>query len=110
MAGLGVFSFFANAQCSDGSFVSSMCVIFLFLSVLCFCGYGIVQFCKRGGFVKNHPVDGDKTIKILDGKFLYGRKCVTLIECCGRLLLVLVTRDDAVKLSEWEIGKNEVDR
>jgi flagellar biogenesis protein FliO len=100
----------ADVQCGSGSFAASVCTVLVFLSILCFCGYGIVQFCKRGGFVKIRPMDGNRVIKILDSKFLYGRKYIALVECCSKLLLLLVTRDDAVKLSEWKIGEDEVDR
>jgi len=48
----------------------------------------IVHLCKRGSFT---------------GKY------ITLVECWSKCLLILVNRDDAVKLSEWEADKNEVD-
>jgi flagellar biogenesis protein FliO len=102
--------FFADVQCGDGSFLASMCTVLLFLSLLCFCGYGIVQFCKRGGIVKNSAVAGSRAIRILDNKFLYGRKYISLVECQGRSLLILVTRDGAVKLSEWKIDGDEINR
>ncbi|MDR3274276.1 MAG: flagellar biosynthetic protein FliO [Puniceicoccales bacterium] len=106
-----IFSFFAEARANDISFVNSLFMVVVFLSILGFCGYMIVRFCKRGSFVGNHTTgDGTKKIKILDNKFLYGRKYITLVECCGKRLLILVNRDDAVKLSEWEVGKNEADR
>ncbi|MDR0680011.1 MAG: flagellar biosynthetic protein FliO [Puniceicoccales bacterium] len=93
------------------SFTQSLCTIVIFLSIFGACGYLIVRFCKRGSFVRNrYPTDETKKIKILDNKFLYGRKYLTLVECCDKRLLILVNREDVVKLSEWEIGANETDR
>jgi flagellar biogenesis protein FliO len=107
----GVLLSLADVQCGDGTFLSSLCTVLIFLSVLSIGGYIIVQLCKSGGFIrKNAANSGERSIRILDNKFLYGRKYITLIECCDKRLLLLVTRDDAVKLSEWEIKADEGDR
>jgi hypothetical protein len=109
--GLNVWSFFAEISGSNMSFVHSLFTVLIFLSILSLVGYIIIRFCRRGGFGNSYiAVDESKKIKILDNKFLYGRKYITLIECCGRRLLILVNRDDAVKLGEWETGANEADR
>jgi flagellar biogenesis protein FliO len=108
---LNVWSFFAEILGSDAPFAHSLFTVLIFLSVLGFGGYVVIRFCRRGGFSKTcAAVDESKRIKILDNKFLYGRKYITLVECCGRRLLILVNRDDAVKLGEWEAGIDEVDR
>jgi flagellar biogenesis protein FliO len=109
--GLNVWSFFAEISGNDASFVHSLLTVLIFLFILGFGGYMVIRFCRRGGFTKTcAAADESKRIRILDNKFLYGRKYITLIECCGRRLLILVNRDDAVKLGEWEAGANETDR
>jgi hypothetical protein len=106
-----IFSFFAETQVNDVSFAHSLFAVAIFLSIFGFCGYMIVRFCKRGSFARNYvPRDETKKSKILDNKFLYGRKYITLVECCGKCSLILVNRDNAVKLSEREVDKKEVDR
>jgi flagellar biogenesis protein FliO len=111
MVCLKIFPFLAETQVNDVSFMQSLCTVVIFLSIFGACSYLIVHFCKRGGFARNYsPTDETKKIKILDNKFLYGRKYLTLVECCDKRLLILVNREDAVKLSEWEIVANETDR
>ncbi|MDR1256053.1 MAG: flagellar biosynthetic protein FliO [Puniceicoccales bacterium] len=111
MPSSNIFQIFAEAQVSDASFVQSLLTVVIFLSILAAGGYIIVRFCKYGGFTRDcSAVDETKKIRILDNKILYGRKYITLVECAGKRLLILVNRDNAVKLSEWEIGANEVDR
>lgn len=105
--------FFGNTQNVHENFMQSLINVLIFLSVFAFLGYCIVHFYKWGSFIKR---DGsvkkieDNKINILDNKFLYGRKYITLVECCGRKMLIIINKDDVVKLSEWDSKQDEIDR
>jgi hypothetical protein len=108
---LNALQIFAEVQNGEVPFVHSLFTVLVFLSILGFCGYTVVRFCRRGGFTGTRvAADETRRITIIDNKFLYGRKYITLVECCGKRLLILVSRDDAVKLTEWEVSAGEIDR
>ncbi len=96
---------FSVLQNTSSDFMRSFTTIIIFLSILSFAGFVIVQVCKRGSLLKFYPkgnVDEKNKIEILNTKFLYGRKCLYLVSCCKKKILFLIDREHLCKLSEWE--------
>lgn len=106
--------FFGILQSDANDFMSSIIIASVFLAVLGFVGFMIVQICKRGSLMKsaqNVPLGDEDKILILDTKFLYGRKCLYLVRCSNRKILFLIDRERSCKLGEWvEDESNENNR
>ncbi len=100
-------------QCTNNDFLHSVMVVLLFLTTFSLIGFLVVKICKRGNCIKHFAkknLKKDDQIRILDVKFLYGKRCLYFVSCCKKKILFFVDQEHSCKLGEWKELENEINR